>query len=210
MTLAILFYALPIYPRSPTLGRCVPASSECWPCAALRHEIKPNLGKKWRTFPEAATHGRHCQKIGQLSVYALYVTAGTQPIKSCQAYLRKRRYRGECEATLRPWLRALKRPPGLPNTTTRTENDSGVDYADLEKRADGRWCMQTLSRMLEAAVVDGVHMTGKTPSRGTCCGCLPAHVGVLLLTMLSLMIGVVFIGVTGVNVAHNSATRPRS
>ena len=106
---------------------------------------------------------------------------------------------------------SFKRPPGLPpgNTTTGTEKDSGADYADLEKRADGRWSVQNRPRTLEVAVVDGVHMAGKTPSRGTCCGCLPAHVGVLLLTMLAVMIGVIFIGVTGVNVAHNSATRPR-
>ena len=96
---------------------------------------------------------------------------------------------------------SFKRPPGLPpgNTTTGTEKDSGADYADLEKRADGRWSVQNRPKTLEVAF-------GKTPSRGTCCGFLPAHVCVLLFTMLALMTGVVFIGVTGVDIAQNGAS----
>jgi len=51
-----------------------------------------------------------------------------------------------------------------------------------------------------------VSICRKTPSRGTCCGFLPPHVGVLLFNMFALKLGVVFIGVTGVNIAQNGAS----
>ena len=79
-----------------------------------------------------------------------------------------------------------------------TEKDSGADYADLEKRADGRWSVQN--------PVDGVQVDGRTRRQKTCCGLLPAHVGVLFLIMFALMVGVVFMGVTGMNLAQNGVS----
>ena len=87
------------------------------------------------------------------------------------------------------------------NTTTGTEKDSGTDYADLEKRADGRWSVRSRPGTLKAPV-DATGIDTKSY------GFLPAHVGVLLFTMFGLMIGVVFMGVTAANIAQNGTSSP--
>jgi len=58
---------------------------------------------------------------------------------------------------------SFRRPLGLPpgSTTTGTEKDSGADYADLERCADGRSVVHHQPRTLEAAVINSAHMTGK-------------------------------------------------
>jgi len=59
--------------------------------------------------------------------------------------------------------------------------------------------VQNRPRMLEAAS----SMASIRHHLGTCCGFLPAHVGVLLFTILALKVGVVSIRATGVNIAQN-------
>jgi hypothetical protein len=101
---------------------------------------------------------------------------------------------------------SLKRSPGATlNSSARTEKFSGANYADLEKRADGRWSVQIRPGSLEAAV-DAVNRDDKTSRRETCCGFLPAHLGVLLFTLLALMVAMVFMGVLGVNIAQNGVS----
>src|SRR5258708_477044 len=92
------------------------------------------------------------------------------------------------------------------NTTTGAEKGPSADsdYADLEKRADGRWSVQNRPAPLKATV----DATGKLHKRETCCAFLPLHVGVLLFTMLALMVGGVFMGVTAANIAQNGTSSP--
>ena len=99
---------------------------------------------------------------------------------------------------------SFKRSPV--STTTGTEKDSSADYVDLEKRADGRWSVQSRSGTLNVAI-GAVHTNtdGKATkrSRETCSGFLPAQVGVLLFIVFILIISGVFIGMTGVNIARD-------
>jgi len=99
---------------------------------------------------------------------------------------------------------SFKRPPASTpgNATAGTEKESSGDYTDLEKRADGRWSVQSGPGALKVAV----DTDGKTTKRRTCCGFLPAQVGVLLFIMFTLMIGGVLIGVTGMNIARNGVS----
>ena len=86
---------------------------------------------------------------------------------------------------------------------TGTEKDSSADYADLEKRADGRWSVQNRPGALQVAVHTHTETDGKATGRATCSGCPPAKVGVLSFTLFTLLISAVLVGVTGVNIAQN-------
>ena len=95
------------------------------------------------------------------------------------------------------------------DTGTGTEKDYGADYADLEKRADGRWSVQNRPGALKIAI-DTVHTDtdGKATERETRFGFLPAQVGVLLFTLFTLMLSGAFVGVTGMNIARNGERPP--
>ena len=91
---------------------------------------------------------------------------------------------------------------GSGSDSTGTEKDTSADYADLEKRADGRWSVQNRAGTLKVVV----HMDtdGKaTSERATCSGLPPAKVGVLSFTLFTLLISGVLLGVTGMNIAQN-------
>ena len=88
-------------------------------------------------------------------------------------------------------------------TATGTEKDSSsADYADLEKRADGRWSVQNRSGTLKVAI-GTVHTDTDAEAGGKATGFLPARVGVLLFTMCTLIISGVLIGTTGMDIARN-------
>jgi hypothetical protein len=90
--------------------------------------------------------------------------------------------------------------------TGSTEKDSSADYADLEKRADGRWSVQnrpgTLRVHADPDTGTDTDTDGKATKR-TCSGFLPAQVGVLFFTTFTLIISGVFIGMAGMNIARN-------
>src|SRR5258707_2035994 len=92
---------------------------------------------------------------------------------------------------------SLKRSPVDSGRGTRTEQRSGTDYADLEKRPDGRWSVH---------IHDAVQRDGKTPRHETCCWFLPVRLSVLLFTMLALMISVTFAGAMGMAIVRSSAS----
>lgn len=92
-----------------------------------------------------------------------------------------------------------------PGSTTGTEKDPGADsdYADLEKRADGRWRVYNRPHLKATAGATGID--GKAP---TCCVFLPVHVGVLLFIVLALGIGGVSMGVTAATIVQNGTSSP--
>ena len=109
--------------------------------------------------------------------------------------------------------RSLASTPGNGNgndpTGTGAEKDSGADYADLEKRADGRWSVQNRPGTLNITI-DTVHTDtdGKTTEQEARSGFLPAQVGVLFFTLFTLMLSGAFVGVTGMNIARNGERPP--
>ena len=107
--------------------------------------------------------------------------------------------------------RSLTSTPGNGNgndpTGTGAEKDSGADYADLEKRADGRWSVQNRPGTLNIAI-DTAHTDGRTTERETRSGFLPAQAGVLFFTLFTLMLSGAFVGVTGMNIARNGERPP--
>lgn len=130
------------------------------------------------------------------------VRGGINPTNQVTSSLGERRYTRQYETTpprmfaFASFKRSSASAGAPGGTTTGSEKDSGAnsDYADLEKRPDGRWRVQNR----------------ETRRRETCCGFLPAHVGVLLFTTLALMIGGVFMGVTATNIAQNGTSSPTS